>query len=309
MTKQQKIALIIVNAALFVQIFVPSLLLLLMSINKPINREYALHHNAEEIKEIFIVDAESSEEYSIIKEISIDKKEKLLSGLSKVRYTFHHSPPHNYTYGIGFLIIYNDNSYDIITSIGANYVYYNKDGEADASYISFTLANSEFDHLVIEYLKWCYEGGKMNQGKGTKLFVFLLITPIVVYISFFIFVLCVILQSTDVSIHQSEDQIVRICLVELDSEMQYQTFSEVSIQDKKAFVDELNELHYTKQKHNESNNPYGIGFYIEYYDGSYELITKKNPGYFSSDGSIIKLYKNFVCYDDNLLRLFINHYN
>lgn len=149
----------------------------------------------------------------------------------------------------------------------------------------------------------------MNQEKGKKLFLFLLITPIVVYISFFFFVLFVINPDTDVSIHQSEDQIVRICLVELDSEMQYQIFSEVSIQDKKAFVDELNKLIYTKRKHNESNNPYGIGFYIEYYDGSYELITKKNPGYFNSDGSIIKLYKNFVCDDDNLLRLFINHYN
>lgn len=153
MTKQQKIALIIVNAALFVNILLPSLLLLLMISSKPINREYALHQNAKEIKEIFIVDAESNVEYNIIKEISIDKKEELLSGLSKVRYEIRNNSIRFNTHGIGFLIVYNDNSYEIITNIRPNYVEFDNNGYKDVSSTTSSMANSEFDRLVIEYLK------------------------------------------------------------------------------------------------------------------------------------------------------------
>lgn len=124
----------------------------------PTHWEWEYEDVVSEIKEIHIVDAKSSLRYEILKTVPKDDYEKLCLDIGELEM---YVPESRFSdpgepYGKGFLIIFNDGEYDLITESWPSHVKrVFRDGEFVFSpfltYINYTNIE-DFDALIDKYM-------------------------------------------------------------------------------------------------------------------------------------------------------------
>jgi len=103
-----------------------------------------------EIIGLYIVDAETSKEFEIIKEIPLEKKEELINDITNIEYKKYGWDPHDAN-GTCFVIKYRNEEYDIISWIEPSHYYWKEyDGERRLTgYISWLECDkNEFEQLI-----------------------------------------------------------------------------------------------------------------------------------------------------------------
>lgn len=103
-----------------------------------------------QITNIYLVDVRSEEEYEIIKEISIEKKDNLIYDLSNVNYRT--NAKKGTPVGIGFLIKYYDESYEIITQKYPCFCKY-ENSMIKTNYSKYYSLDDEFYRIIVNYYK------------------------------------------------------------------------------------------------------------------------------------------------------------
>lgn len=150
--KKKKTVTIIIS--LVIGYFIVNIILLFTMLNdNKGSYKWELNQSINEIKQICIVDAKNETEFEIIKDISIEKISDFIDSYNNIVYEFKSSTRSGHSRGIGFLIIYNDDCYDIITSSHPYYCII-KEGKAVPWVYGYCYGpNENFGKLLIKYLQ------------------------------------------------------------------------------------------------------------------------------------------------------------
>ena len=114
---------------------------------------WQLAQDKSQITHLYVVDAKFPSDYEIIKEISLDKKDEFVDDIISIEYKKYGWNPHT-TNGLCFVIKYQNQDYDIISSYEPERVYYNDDTKKFSSTFSWLECDDEvFQDLIAKYME------------------------------------------------------------------------------------------------------------------------------------------------------------